>query len=189
LRPALSALGAVLVLAGPGCTLHHPTWEEQAMVFAGARPLAYGGRSGLEGNLELKDDVGFEVAGSIPFFASEMVLAFARVPMTHDQSGEEVDLHWLDIIGSGRVRFTEQDLGSPLYARLGFGLSFLFMDMEDGHDMGGVGVTGRLGLGSCIGEYVGVEVFGDAHGWVGGDAEDFRAAWVTGLGLLVFVAF
>jgi hypothetical protein len=185
----LSALVVGLILAGSGCALYVPAWEEQAMVFAGVRPLAWGGRSGLDGRLELKDDLGFEVAGTIPFYASEVGVAFSRLPMTDDETGEEVDMYWLDLLASGRVRFTEQDVGSPFYARLGMGYSLMFMDMEDGHDMVGFGGNARLGLGSCMGEHAGVEVFGDLHGWVGRDAEEFRAAWVTGLGVVFFVAF
>ena len=99
--------------------------------------------------------------------------------------------HPTDTSAPGRaVRgFSAGDRGSPLYLRCGLGWSFLYMDPEDGHRTGGVGVCGRVGLGSCFGEHAGIEVIGDVHGWLGRGAEDSHAAWAAAVGIQVFVAF
>ena len=115
--------------------------------------------------------------------------AFNHMPMDGERSGDDFDFYWLDAVASQRVRFTEADHGSPLYFRWGVGWSLLYLDAEEEHDMGGAGLVGRLGLGSCFGSHAGVEVFGDVHGWVGLDADDARAAWGASLGISLFIAF
>jgi len=156
-------------------------------LMAGWRPLAHVDRSHLNANLELDDAGGLDVsfvAGQRPL---AMSVSAAYVPMEEEHTGRDVDCLWLDAglgVGTGPPGAWRE-----VVFHATAGPSLLLMDFERGDDdTMGLGVFGRGGVGYCWGR-LGMEVFGDLHGWLGTDSKDSHAAWAASLGLNAFFSF
>jgi hypothetical protein len=152
----------------------------------GWRPLVHVDRTHLDTDLELEGDGGLDLS-----FVAAHELAFSvsasYVPMEEEDTGRDVDCFWLDAglgVGGGPPVW---DRGPVLYATAG--PSFFVMHGEGGApDMIAFGGFGRAGVGYCWGR-LGLEVFGDIHGWLGGDSDDAQAAWAASLGVSASLSF
>jgi hypothetical protein len=100
-----------------------------------------------------------------------------------------VHAYWIDWSGG----FVRPFWDGPLFpaARWEAGVSFLFADYErDTYDTYGLGAVGRMALGVYTQEYrVGLEVSGDARGYVGMDGHGFQSAWGCSLGVSVMLNY
>jgi hypothetical protein len=150
----------------------------------GARPLAVGGRTGLEGGLK-SDAVGAEIAGVAEdcfFGTSDVRVSLTWLPMRDEHSGETVHVYMGDIMlttAGPLVPAWEK----WLEVEVGIGESFVNMDFEKSPDMSGWGLCSRAGLSTCLGGDFRLGAFADVHGWVGSDDEACRAAWAASVGV------
>ncbi|MHC4917108.1 MAG: hypothetical protein ACYTGB_16635 [Planctomycetota bacterium] len=150
--------------------------------------MAIGDRSHTDGHLEADGmgvGVDYEVDGG-EFFL-DMHASLWYMPARQSESGGRVNLYGLDGLLLWRQPLAGFDTStyhveytSLLHARIGLGPSLVLMDFRN--DCGAA-------LGSSLGKHLRLEVFGDAHGWLGSDGEDFRAAWVASLGVTLAVSF
>jgi hypothetical protein len=154
---------------------------------AGWRPLVHLDRTDLDRDLELDDPGGFDAAiGAVFIVAADVSASYA--PMEEEDTGRDVDCFWLDAgFGLGTAGPPGEAFQGLLHATIG--PSLFVMEGEGGApDMLGLGAFLRAGIGVTW-QQVGLEVFGDLHGWLGGDSDDFQAAWAASLGVNLLVLF
>jgi hypothetical protein len=182
MRTVLSMIvPALLMLLNAGCV------EPGSGLGGGGaiRPLAIAERSGPRGDLE-SDGPGFEVTYILSEGLLDSQVNFLHQPMRND-SGAEVDINALDVMFL--ILHPPEDDSAGFYLKGGLGGSLLYMYFDEGPDMGGMGLVTRAGVGFHVRNRVRLEAFGDAHGWLGGDEDNFRSAFAVGLGLAVYVIF
>jgi hypothetical protein len=179
MRSRLALLLMPVLLAASGC------------ISVGARPLAIGDRSRTDGHLET-GGVGFEIAGLYDEMEYEGLGAhgvLGYMPLENDASGEEAHFVWGDLMLAMRLPLVDCDAEAPLYFRYELGPSLLATYFPEDRDGAGFGLCGRTALGWHPAECLRLEVFGDAHGWLGGDGEEFRAMWLGSLGAALTVTW
>jgi hypothetical protein len=186
----------VLMPFAGGCFLNNRVGTG---VGVGAYPVFAAGRSGLAGHLESRG-VGAEAKVNFTEVSNvvDIEMTFKYLPAESSVSGEEADLYIVDMglvypftltHSGGRMDDSGRtDLGS-FYWKYGVGVSGLFMDMDEQHDMGGGGLYGRLGIGTSRNRTFRAELYGDVHGWLGGDATGVEAAWATTVGISLMWVF
>jgi hypothetical protein len=192
-RRVLVALLPLAALASAGCASgRYPGPGHRPLVefTAGWRPLAHVNRTHLERDLELDDPGGFDASFVFGDAVQALVLSGSAgyAPMEEEDTGRDVDCFWVDagLGGRGGTGLPGEEWQFLWHATAG--PSLLVMEFErGGHDTVGLGAFGRAAVGLCWRQQVGLELFGDLHGWVGADSDDAQAAWAASLGVNVFV--
>jgi hypothetical protein len=167
----------VAVLAASGC------------VNAGLLPMASAQVSGGTGRLE-PDGVGMEVSGVVDEFCrlGDLHGRVTSLPMREGGAGEQVEVNAADLMLVGRIPIVPA--WDPwLHARLGGGYSLAYIDRRYSPDFGGMGLCGTAGIGIGLTENSSLDVFGNAHGWLGSDGNEGRSAYAVSLGASLSVRF
>ncbi len=176
MRP-ISSLVLAGVLAASGCAN------------VGLLPVTSAGVSGGSGRLQ-SDGVGVEVCGVVDEFCKlgDLQARVTSLPMREGRYGARAHVNSADLMVVGRLPIIPA--WDPwLHARLGGGYSLGIVDYADGADFGGMGLCGTAGIGVGLTENSSLDVFGNAHGWVGADGGSSQSAYAVSLGAALSVRF